>query len=128
MRDNEPVACNDEGDVLYLTPAAGPAGGLLAGLPGPLSGLADAVAGAMNQVAAHAQQLENEEYKLTCVMPAKASQPSQAERRCSVLIVAVARIPEVLEMVKLELGMEGEKLVLEFGGQQLPGEASVHSL
>lgn len=129
--DEDLLGC-DEGDVLHLS-VAGPGDimmnplGML-GLP-PLDGLAEALTGALNEVAqvneAMQQSLENTSYNLTFVLPEKAP---VAEKRCRCEISAVARIEEVLDMVKLELDVEDLARGLEFAGEELPLHAPVHAL
>merc|ERR1712183_386144 len=49
-----------------------------------------------------------------------------SEKRCRLEVAAVAKMREVLDMVKLELDVEGEALALEFAGETLPLDAPVH--
>eukprot|EP00448_Togula_jolla_P035130 CAMPEP_0170634692 /NCGR_PEP_ID=MMETSP0224-20130122/36758_1 /TAXON_ID=285029 /ORGANISM="Togula jolla, Strain CCCM 725" /LENGTH=241 /DNA_ID=CAMNT_0010964011 /DNA_START=143 /DNA_END=868 /DNA_ORIENTATION=- len=131
LEDAEPLDC-DEGDILHLTVEApfrslglgsltgGPAG-LLAGL----NGLAEAVAAVHEAHEAQRQEFERVEYSLSFVAPSLAA--SGKDRRCLLSVMATARVAEVLEMVKLELDAENEARALEFAGQLLPLEASIHA-
>jgi len=137
----------DDGDVVYLCTGTGRAG-LAAGLRGsfagnvsggngdPLDGLAaavsraateaaNAVSGALAEVAARREEVANAEYKLTVLLPASGTRP---ERRCHVTVMALARVAEVLDMVKLELDAESEEIALEFAGDTLPLGATIHAL
>lgn len=123
----------DDGDVVHLG-GLGPGAG---GLPN-LGGLADAfstamaeVSGAMNSAISRAEeqrrQLENAEYLLNVLMPAQKAK-NRPERRCQVTVVAGARINEVLQMARMELGVEDAGLVFEFAGERLPLEAPLFAL
>eukprot|EP00928_Gymnodinium_smaydae_P076261 TRINITY_DN59254_c0_g1_i1.p1 TRINITY_DN59254_c0_g1~~TRINITY_DN59254_c0_g1_i1.p1 ORF type:complete len:307 (+),score=34.29 TRINITY_DN59254_c0_g1_i1:64-921(+) len=131
LADNEALACNDDGDVLHLTVGlASGSGGLLGALDGELANLAGVVAGAMEDAAKESQamreKLEREEYTLTCVMPGNG--PSKPEQRCQLVVVAAARVSELLDMARLELNCEEQVLTLEFAGDMLPLEAPVYSV
>lgn len=134
LADNVPIGC-DEGDVLHLSIA--PLGSSMMGplsmmsplgIP-PITELADALSGAMNEVAelgqAMQKSLENTTYNLTFVLPERAP---AAERRCRLEIAAVAHVQEVLDMVKFELDVEDVAKGLEFAGQDLPLHAQIHML
>merc|ERR1712107_808274 len=99
--------------------------GLAAALNTAAAEAASAVSGVLSEAAARREELATAEYKLTIVLPGRSSRP---ERRCSMPVMAAARVAEVLDMVKLELNMEEEELVLEFAGENLPLGATVHSL
>jgi len=134
LADDEQLGC-DEGDVLHLSVAA--PGDFMMGLSPmmetlgmpPISDLAEAISGAMSEVAhlsqAMQESLENASYNLTFVLPAKA--PAR-EKRCRLEIAALARVEEVLEMVKLELDAEDIVKGIEFAGQELPMHVSIHVL
>lgn len=134
LAENELLGC-DEGDILYLTLASpeellmgSMADPLSMGIPG-LDGIFEAVSEAVNEVAATNQalqeSLESTSYKLTFVMPA---QGSAREKRVQLEVAAVARVEEVLDMVKLELDAEALAVGLEFAGEELPQHASIHAL
>lgn len=133
LADVEPLAC-DEGDVLCLEVrrAMDPLfGGNLGSVLGPLAGLTDALAGAMasaqQERLAQQQALERAEYALTFVMPASAASPQAPEGRCSLEVAATALAGEVLDMVKLELGVEDQPLALEFAGEELRPAMTIHA-
>merc|ERR1712061_150339 len=91
----------------------------------------DVVAGTMEGLAQESraiqEKLEREEYTLTFVLLERG--PSQREQRCQVVVMACARVSEVLDMVRLELdGTQDEAWALEFTGQVLPPDAEVHRL
>eukprot|EP00927_Polykrikos_kofoidii_P071361 TRINITY_DN67628_c0_g1_i1.p1 TRINITY_DN67628_c0_g1~~TRINITY_DN67628_c0_g1_i1.p1 ORF type:complete len:298 (-),score=39.04 TRINITY_DN67628_c0_g1_i1:45-938(-) len=128
LADDEPLSC-DDGDVVCLEVCSS-ANTMLTSQFGsvfaPLAGLTDALAGAM----ADAQQerlalevsLEHAECALNFVMLASSASPSSVERRCRLDVAAKSFPGEVLEMVKLELGVEDQSLALEFAGRELaPG-------
>lgn len=133
LADNEMLGC-EEADVLYLTFATpgevmlGSIGAPGLGMP-PLAGIMNDLNEAVSEVAAMnqalQQSLESTIYNLTFVMPAKGSAP---EKRCRLEISAVARVEEVLDMVKLELNAEHNATGLEFAGEELPQHAPVHVL
>lgn len=133
LGDEEQLGC-DEGDVLHLSVAAagnfmmGPLGMSPLGMP-PMAELADALSGAMNEVVQYSQavqeSLESATYNLSFVLPDKA--PAK-ERRCRLEVAAIARVEEVLDMVKLELDVEDVASGLEFAGQELPLHAPIHAL
>lgn len=132
LADDEQLGC-DEGDVLHLS-VASPGNLLMSplgigmGMP-PLEGLAEAITGAMNEITqfgqAMQQSLESTTYNLTFVLPAKA--PAK-EKRCRLEVSAIARVEEVLDMVKLELDIEDIATGLEFAGQALPAPIPIHAL
>lgn len=123
LADGEPLGCA-EGDVLHLSAAP-----LLAplGLAPPMAGLAEAISGAMEEVAQMGQalqdSLDNTSYHLNFVLPAHGAAP---ERRCRLEVAAGARLCEVLEMVGLELDAEEIAAGLEFAGEVLPPQVPVH--
>lgn len=133
--DGEPLADDellayDDGDVVHLS-LAGPS--LTAGGAPPIftmlpDGLAAAVAGAMAEAtelsAALQESLADTTYNISFVK--SSNEPRGDEQRCVVEVSAVARVQEVLEVVKLELEDESEALYLEFAGQALPPEAPIH--
>jgi hypothetical protein len=138
LPDEAQLDC-DDGDVLHLsvagpqdlmmTPGMSPLSNLLGGdLLG--GGLAEVISGAMNDIAelnqAMQQRLERETYNITFVLPALGA--SANEKRCKLEISAVARVEEVLDMVKLELDAEDIVEGLEFAGQELPLHAPIHAL
>jgi len=135
LADDEMLGC-DEGDVLHLM-RAGPMElltgtlGLPAGGAAPFAGIADALANTMAHVTGQAQEiqqqlqeLERTNYNLTFVLPARAG--AWEEKRCRLEVAAVARICEVLDMVKLELDVESTAQGLEFAGQMLPLPMPIH--
>lgn len=126
----------DDGDVVHLC-VAGPADffGALgadglqpisgANILAPLAGLAQRMAAEVAEMGRAAQEaFDHTTYTVNFVLPAAA--PKEADRRCRVEISASARVVEVLEMVKLELDAEGEALQLEFAGQVLHPDTSLH--
>jgi len=132
LSDEELVACNDDGDVLYLgspldgnTAATG--GGALDGLlRGAMADITEAVNGVFVQAQEQQKELDSTEWELNILMPAKAHRP---ESRCRLTVVATARVAELLEMALLELNAEEDKdgLVLEFAGQKLPAVMPLHA-
>lgn len=125
----------DDGDVIHLT-GMGPGGGggglpdfggLANAISSAMEGVSGAVSGAISRAEEQRRQLENTEYKLNILMPAQKTR-SRPEKRCQLVVVAAARINEVLQMAKLELDMEDAGLVLEFAGERLPQEAPVFAL
>lgn len=135
LRDDELVACDEDGDVIYLgSPFAGPVGGDSFGglLQGAMADLSETANGVLAQVERQRQELEQTEYTLNILVPAirsdSAVQPSKPERRCRLTVVATACVREVREMALLELDAEHEPLVFEFAGQVLPESLPVHML
>lgn len=135
LADDEMLGC-DEGDVLHLV-RAGPMElltgtlGLPPGGAAPFAGIADALANMANHVTEQAQEiqqqlqeLERTNYNLTFVLPARPG--AWEEKRCVLEVVAVARVSEVLDMVKLELDVESTAQGLEFAGEMLPLHMPVH--
>lgn len=130
LADTEGIACDDD-DVLHLSAGGGPAAGLLGSLGslgglGNLDGLMNAVNGAMADVTNAMGELERTEYTLNVVMLAQ-PQRRRPEKRCSLVVVAVARVEEVLEMAKAELDVSDDAL-LEFAGEKLSPGAPIHAL
>jgi len=132
LPDNE-LLKYDDGDVVHLT-SFGPAAGGLPGLGGfanafssAMAEVSGAVSGAISRAEEQRRHLENAEYKLNVLMPAQKSR-SRPEQRCQIIVVAAARINEVLQMAKLELDVEDPGLVFEFAGERLPLEAPLLAL
>merc|ERR1712039_55181 len=97
--------------------AAGP----VAGAP---NGFADIMASAMANINAMQENLNSTTLNLKFVMAAQ--RPTDQEKRCSLEVTAGATLANVLEMVKMELNVEGQNLALEFCGETLPAAAPVH--
>mmetsp|Transcript_52419 Transcript_52419/g.125233 ORF Transcript_52419/g.125233 Transcript_52419/m.125233 type:complete len:286 (+) Transcript_52419:130-987(+) len=126
ITDEDPLRCSN-GDVLILEVSQlGIFGGGLAN--GSLSGIAQAVSSALADVARAGQEmqdhLQNSSIRLTFVLP-EGRNSGQAEKRCELEVSPTARLVEVLEMVKLELGAENDAVGLQFGGNVLPLQVSV---
>lgn len=98
-------------------------GGQMQGIP--LADLTERMSSAIAEMNAIQESLQSAEYALKFVLPAQ-SKPRTAEKRCALQVAAVATVADVLDMVKLELNIENQRLALEFAGQTLPAMASIH--
>lgn len=117
-------------DALHLS-VRNPLEGLVAALGGaqmqgnPLAALTERMSSAIAEMNAIQESLQSAEYALKFVLPAQ-SKPRTAEKRCALQVAAVATVADVLDMVKLELNIESQRLALEFAGQTLPAMAAIH--
>eukprot|EP00930_Biecheleria_cincta_P104386 TRINITY_DN96653_c0_g1_i1.p1 TRINITY_DN96653_c0_g1~~TRINITY_DN96653_c0_g1_i1.p1 ORF type:complete len:306 (-),score=57.28 TRINITY_DN96653_c0_g1_i1:38-928(-) len=135
LRDDELVACDEDGDVIYLgSPFAGPNTGdsIADFLQGAMVDLSDMANGMLAHVERQRQELEQTEYTLNILAPAthaSAGVPSsRPERRCRLTVMATACVRELREMALLELDAEQEPLAFEFAGQKLPESLPLHML
>merc|ERR1712217_769796 len=88
------------------------------------NGFADMTAGAMANMNAMQENLDNTTMTLKFVMSAQ--RPMDQDKRCSIEIAASATIANVLEMVKMDLNVEDQNLLLEFCGEALTTAAPIH--